>query len=133
MEDTKETRLSKHSGTNTYTNSQRLAACTQPAQVCIGEGPSTERRSGRKMPSLDPKLCLIDKYSQMKNRVSPTSVITLQQDNPLFRAASCPTGDSQHKINIMVSLENVSQVLTRILFNLIGPLCIYYSSPVLCF
>lgn len=59
------------------------------------------------IPSLDQKLCLTDKYSLMKNRFSPTSVTLSRQ--PTLRAAPCPTGDSQHKIYIMASLENVSQ------------------------
>lgn len=38
---------SRHSRSNAHTNSQRLAACTQPAQVQVKQGPSTEREVDR--------------------------------------------------------------------------------------
>lgn len=38
---------SRHSRSNAHTSLQRLAACTQPAQVQVKQGPSTEREVDR--------------------------------------------------------------------------------------
>lgn len=103
MEDTKETWLSKHNGTDTL-RSHRQRGNVHKACTCLYPmGPRTERRNGQ-MPS---SLC------QM---LYPT-VSFLQRNKLLLKKGTCPPVDGLQKMNSVTSLSLLSHDVMSRLFS----------------
>lgn len=94
MEETKETRISKGSGTSAHKSSETLAGCTGPLPVCASGGLSAERRRGYKFPSLTQTLSPSDNHSQRKKQFSYTD----QGYKLLLRAGPCSAWPTQNEL-----------------------------------
>lgn len=106
-----------------------VAACTGPAQVYTGLGPSTERGSSHKPPSLAQKLSPIDNCVQKRNSFSPME--SPWRNKPVLRANPMPSsrGPTQNELNGSFRGSLFHNPLAELFFfNLACPLLIYYSS-----